>query len=294
MDKEICCESKKIGISDAGIANKWGDKRYKKLKAFGFDCFDFDSTNTTIPPYTYCQKDFIEFFKNEKKLADDAGITVWQMHGPWRSPKDSTVEEREERLEKMERSICGAALLGAKFWVVHPIMPFGIKDITTGNQNETRELNFEFMSKLLKTARREGVTICLENMPFVDFSLSSPTAIADFVKEIDDPFFAMCLDTGHANVCADWLSPANAVRKYGKYIKALHIHDNKGIQDDHRLPFYGTIDWADFSRAIFETNFDGVMSLECAPSKRLPDDILDETYLLYAKVAKRIYECHTY
>ncbi len=272
---------------------KWGDQHYSKLRSFGFDCYDFGMLDTTVLPYTLEGKEFDKYLQNEKRLADEAGITIWQVHGPWRYPPlDATEADRAERLEKMKRSIHGTAILGAKYWVVHPIMPYGTTDILTNNESETRELNLEFMSKLLPTAKQEGVTICLENMPYLDFSLSSPEVIIDIVKEINDPSFAMCLDTGHANVCRDWLSPATAVREYGKYIKVFHVHDNRGKRDEHLVPFGGSIDWSDFSRTLHDTNFEGTLSLECAPSSRLPDDICEDMYSLYFRIAKAVSELY--
>ncbi len=276
----------KIGISDS---RKWGNDHYSKLKSFGFDCYDFNMANTNVEPYIYDEKDFYQYLTNEKKLADEAGITIWQVHGPWRYPPlDETIENRAERLEKMKRSIRGTAILGAKYWVVHPIMPFGTKDVLTNNILETRELNLEFMNKLLPIAKQEGITVCLENMPMVDFSIASPTAIVELIEEINDQSFAMCLDTGHANICKDWHTPAEAIMEYGKFIKALHVHDNKGTRDEHLAPFNGTIDWQAFSAALHKSDFDGVLSLECAPSSNLPDDILEDMYSIYYKIAKAI------
>ena len=278
----------RFGISDS---RKWGENHYNKLKSFGFDYYDFDMANTNTVPYTFDEKEFADYLRHEKELADKAGITIWQVHGPWRfPPADGTVEDRAERLEKMKRSIQGSAILGAKYWVVHPIMPYGLNDVSSGKAKDTYELNLEFMSKLLPTAKQEGVTICLENMPMTDFAIASPTAIVDFIKEINDQSFAMCLDTGHANIITSWLTPAQSIREYGKYIKVLHVHDNHGNRDEHALPFFGTIDWKDFSKALHETAFDGVVSLECFPSDKLPSHISEEMYSVYFKTAKAVYD----
>ena len=283
--------SRKVGISDSRI---WGDKHYFKLKSFGFDYYDFNMANTNISPYTCSEDEFEKNLKNEKNLADAAGITIWQVHGPWRyPPRDEAEEDIIERFENMKRSIYAAAILGAKYWVVHPLMPYGTKDIPAGAAFKTRELNLEFMSKLLPFAKQEGITICLENMPFLDFSLSSPAAIVEFIKDINDPLFAMCLDTGHTNVCSDWSTPAKAMKEYGKYIKALHVHDNRGKRDEHLVPFSGTIDWNSFSITLQENDFDGVLSLECAPPHKLPNDICEDMYLLYSRIAKSIFDLHT-
>ena len=239
-------------------------------------------------PYTLEEKEFCEYLRKEKSLADEAGIEIWQVHGPWRWPQDATEEDRAERLEKMSRSIRGAAILGAKYWVVHPIMPFDTDDILKDKYAETHALNLEFFRKLLPVARQEGVIICLENMPFLAYTHSAPEEIVKLIREIDDPYLKMCLDTGHANMNSDWRSPAQSIREYADLIKVLHVHDNKGDRDAHLLPFYGTIDWEDFSKALHETNFDGVLSLETIPSADLPKDIYEDSFSLYYRVAKGI------
>jgi sugar phosphate isomerase/epimerase len=275
----------KIGIKDG---KKWGDQHYLKLRSFGFNCYDFNMSNINGLPYIYEGKEFEDYLKNQKRLADEAGITIWQAHGPWRGPHEATPEDRAEQLEIMTRSVQAASILGAKYWVVHPIMPFGLHDLKTGHAEQTKELALEFMKKLSAVGKREGVIVCVENMPFSEYSLSSPTSIAELVAELNDPYFAMCLDTGHANICPDWLTPAETVRKFRQYVKMLHVHDNNGEFDEHLHPFSGTIDWKDFSSALREVNFSGAVSLECCPSDNLPDDIYEDMYVLFCRMAKAI------
>lgn len=284
----------RIGIVNGTV---WGDDRYSKLKSCGFDCYDFNMFDMRLFVDSLTDKDFDGYFLNQKRLADEAGLTIWQTHGPWEyPPPDRTPEERAKRFELMKLSIHAAALLGAKYWVIHPLIPFGFEDAGTDFAAKTREVNFEFMRKLAEYAKLENITVCLENMPFRDFSLSSPEEIAKIADEINDPFFGMCLDTGHANMCADWGTPAQAVRKFKKHIKTLHVHDNGGRDDEHLLPYFGNIDWEDFKNALRETDFNGVLSLETAPCdklqsgicEKLSSGILEEMYSLYAKVAKAI------
>ena len=121
--------------------------------------------------------------QTKKKLAAEAGISIHQAHGPWRwPPRDLTAEDRAERMEKMKRSIYIAHLLGCPNWIVHPIMPFGIEDLDTENAAKTWEMNVEFMTELLKTAKEYDVTICLENMPMTKFSMATPEKILEFVR----------------------------------------------------------------------------------------------------------------
>jgi len=270
--------------------DRWGEKRYEKLKEHGFSCIDYGMADTDALIYSLDDKQFEEFLKKEKELAVAAEIEVSQVHGPWRyPPRDFSDEDRAERLKKMKRSIKATALLDCKFWVVHPIMPYTTVDLKEGKAYETREMNLQFMKELLKTAKEYGVIICLENMPMLNFSISTPTQILKFVNEINDENFKICLDTGHVNVFNN-LTVGDAVRELGDKIKVLHIHDNGGTDDDHLAPFSGGIDWVDFSKALKETGFDGVISLETLPDGNLDDLEYEKECIKLSGIAKKLAE----
>ncbi len=277
----------KIGISPAGFS-RWGEERYQKLKSLGFDCVDFDMISTNSEFYTASEDAFEARMQHEKALADAAGIIFSQVHGPWRCPPaDGTEEERAERKEKMVRSMRGAALLGCKNWVIHPLMPHGEYDIGSGNEADTRRINVDFFRDLVKHAREHGVTICLENMPFRGFCLSKPAEILSIVCEINDAHFKACLDTGHAAMY-EGVTPASALRELGDAVRAIHAHDNDGSYDYHGAPCTGVIDWADFVRALREIGFTGAFSMETHPDKSLPDAEFEKFYADLVKTASAL------
>lgn len=277
----------KIGIC-ANVYQRWGEECYRKIKEHGYSYIDYNMADTDTPLYSCSDKEFEDMLLLEKKRIHEAGIRVSQVHGPWRWPsKDGTAEDRAERMEKMKKSIRGTALLECKNWVVHPIMPYGIQDKNTENAKDTWNINLVFMKELLKTAREYDVTICLENMPMPDFSIGSPSEILRFVQTINDDHFKICLDTGHAAVY-EGLSPADAVRELRDEIRVLHIHDNNGHADQHLLPYFGIIDWADFGQALRECEFEGVFSYETAPPERLPESVYEEMCKMLVDIAKDI------
>ncbi len=277
----------KIGIRSDGCL-RWGTDRYKKLSELGFNALDFGMCNTETELYTCSEEQLLYTLTKEKELADQAGIEIFQVHGPWRFPvQDDTEEARAERMEKMKHSIRAAALLGAKNWIVHPIMPMGVHDLVTGKAEETWELNVRFMRELVKTAREFDVTINLENMPFTEFSISKPDDILRLIQEINDDHFKMCLDTGHVNKFPE-LSVGNEVRKMKDVIRTFHIHDNNGNQDQHTIPYFGTIDWADFGQALRDMDYKGSFSFETEPSPKLPSPMFDEMLTTMVNIAKHI------
>lgn len=263
----------KIGITESSYRVYPKEIRYQKMKEHGFTCADYGMSNTEVAPYTLDDAEFDAYLTEERRLAEDAGIVISQVHGPWRwPPQDATEEDRAERMEKMKRSIRGTAVLGCKNWIVHPIMPYGINELGTDDAQKTWDLNVVFMRELLACAKEHDIIICFENMPMPNFSLGSVEAIMRFVNEMNDDHFRVCLDTGHVNVFPGQ-TLYDAVHMIGDKLQTLHVHDNSGKSDEHRLPWLGTADWAGFGCALREIGFDGVFSYETGPAIALPVDL---------------------
>lgn len=238
----------------AGYGNAWAEK----MKEYGFDYVDYYLDGELRGQ---SEEAYRGAFLEQVARARDAGVTIWQLHGPWRyPPRDGTEEEREERFSVMRRSIelCGAA--GCPYWVIHPLMPFGAGD--DGDLARFREINLSHFRRLLPVAHDSGVTICFENMPMRGLSISTPEQTLAFVQEMDDPAFQFCLDTGHSIVMGQ--QPAEAVRMAGSHLRVMHVHDNDGTRDAHQLPTTGIIDWRAYRQALREIGFDGVFSIEMA------------------------------
>lgn len=281
----------KIGIG-ADSGSRYDENRYKKLREFGFTHLDFNMSNTETKYYTGTIEECESLILTVKAKAEEAGVKIHQVHGPFRWPAhDNTVEERAERMEKMKHSLRLTALIGVKYWVIHPLMPFGFEEriFNPGHEQETWDINKEFMSELLKVAKQYGIIICLENMPMPNFSIGSVQEILRFVEEMNDDNFKICLDTGHVSVYPDQ-SVGDAVRLLGDKICALHIHDNNGCNDNHWLPYQGVIDWEDFGLALKEINCQAVFNYETYPPQTMPDAVYEDTCKLMVKIAKTILE----
>ena len=278
----------KIGI---GSEAYWNDNDPASglalMKKHGFECMDYQKfTDTDGNPLFECSdEEFDALVSKDAAVIAAAGIEVSQTHGPWRyPPRDATEDDRRERFDKMARALRGTRLLGCKYMVLHPLMPFGMGD--DGDRDEYMRINTEFFTELCKVAEKEQVVICFENMPMPKLPIASPADILDFVKRIDSPYFKVCLDTGHASVLK--ISAGDAVRETGDYLKVLHVHDNNGRADQHLLPFSGVTDWQGFSKALKDIGFEGALSLECAVGKNLPDSIKEYHQIGLYMIAKEL------
>lgn len=252
----------KIGCC-TGSFSRFGADRYKKMAELGFLYADFGIRRMGCAE---TEENYLSYFKNERELADPAGVSIHQVHAPFAyPPKDSTREERELHLEELKKTIPIAKMLGARYWVVHPLLPFYGMD-EDSNYDENWKINLDFFSSLLPVAKEHDITICLENVPSSKYKrFLLPEETLRFIREINDEHFRMCLDTGH---CAYYgRSPAEIARLAGKDLAVTHVHDTKSVgRDEHLFPSFGIIDWKDLASALNEIDYNGVISLETGPS----------------------------
>lgn len=255
----------KLGIQNSEYTRTYGSAEgYKRMYAHGYRYADFQKLlNTEKEFFTQPLCAFETALKEERKIAEDAGILFSQAHGPWRyPPREQTEAEIKQRVEEFKKSIYGTAVIGSPNWIIHPLMPFGAD---TDEQAERMiEINREVFREICEYAKTMGITVCLENMPFLKLPIASVSSVVNFVREQGYDNLKMCLDTGHSAVFGDNLG--DAARLVGKdLLAALHVHDNDGKRDLHWRPEEGVIDWYGFTSALSEIGFEGVYSLETGP-----------------------------
>ena len=259
---------------------------FARLNKYGYDCGDFQMANTDDEIYHVSDEEFVKRLEVVKGFADKYNVKIHQMHGPWVwPPREETKEGQIERFEKMSKSISAAPILGCKYWVIHPMLPYGTYDIHLNKEKENWEFNLDYFSRLTEVAKKHNVTICLENMPWNSYSISTPYRIVELVEAINDEHFQCCLDTGHV-ACFNNYPVGDAVRTMGKYLKVLHVHDNHG-GDSHELPYLGKIDWEGFYKGLCDIGYDGVFNFECQPPHWLLNsesaDLMEKALVLIAK-----------
>ena len=89
-----------------------------------------------------------------------------------------------------------------------------------------------------------GVQILVENL------VSEPTSPAHLVEILEMGHLnsvGICLDLGHANITTGVTA---AIATLNTRIRSVHVHDNKGVKDEHLFPGDGTIDWAAAVKAL--------------------------------------------
>lgn len=255
----------KIGIGNYYLERYGLDVGAKRMAEDGYSFADLDFSDAESEFYTSTEDNFFMLAGRYKAALKKQGIEIFQIHGPWIfPPKDSTEEDRAVLFGKMTKALGIARFFGAKYMAVHPLMPYG--EHSSEKEDEVYLINKKFFSALASVAGKLGVTLCLENMPFLEFPLSKTDKILELIKDIGTPYLKLCFDTGHANMFGGRIG--DAVRDAGAdYIKIIHVHDNFGDADVHLPPYSGNVDWGDFCEALYDIGFDGVMSLETSPKE---------------------------
>jgi sugar phosphate isomerase/epimerase len=93
-------------------------------------------------------------------------------------------------------------------------------------------------------AEQMGVTLRLENM-----FLNTPEHIINVKKRLNSDAVKVCFDVGHFNVYSDkplnmWLDAIETD------LEEVHLHDNRGTEDDHLALGEGIIDFRTMTEGI--------------------------------------------
>lgn len=256
--------------------------RYAHIRALGYDTVDESLMDTEEAIY-HDEALFEKHCAAVRAATKNSGLEISQVHGAWPTD-DSTPEKRAEGQKYLRQSLYGCYLLGSKHLVIHPPMPYGWS--SEDDPDFVEEIAVQRMKDLMPDCEKYGVTLCLENMPMKAHRISVMPKIVEAVKKVDSKNVGVCLDTGHCNVFGHDLG--EAVRIAAPYLRVLHIHDNDGSNDLHRLPYLGTANWASFTTALAEIGFSGSLSLETGGpvSGRMPETVRTQAEKLTAATVR--------
>ncbi|NHN34508.1 sugar phosphate isomerase/epimerase family protein [Paenibacillus agricola] len=210
--------------------------------------------------------------------ADNHGVRITQMHGPVHGSTFSNLAHGMtlESFEKLlERSLRSAAILGVPWVVLHPT---NVTRVEGESFQEALEYNVNFYRKIIPVLEQTGVGIALENMigqrgtRITHFAL--PEELVELIDTLNHPLVGACWDTGHGHITS--LDQAASISTLGSRLKTTHIQDNDGTNDQHLLPYQGTIPWNEVVQTLKRIGYTGDFTYETHNSIRtLPDGIRD-------------------
>ena len=268
------------------------EEALQRLKEAGFDAADLSLFDTPNNP-RWSKENYREEAKKLGEYARSIGIPILQAHAYF--PPSPLFKELpyEEILERTDRGVEIGALAGAKVIVVHPLH-YGEYN---GHEEEWFERNMAYYARFKPICAQYGVQVCVENMwkrnAKRGFMIDHDTCSRpeEFIRYLDTlnadgkNHFTACLDLGHMVLVGE--DPVAMIRKMGKRIGALHVHDNNYHDDSHTLPGLGNMPFEEICAALKEIGYQGLFTLEADNFiKNLPDALLSSAVSFMAENAR--------
>lgn len=265
----------KISTSTFGVIQPYGmEEGLKMLREAGFEAIDYSITQNAMDWEESFFRDpanpaFAEHFRKIGQTVKDCGLEMYQCHAPYARVTISDPEFYTQLQKQTVRSIYAAKYMDCPNIIAHPVLH---RDFCDGKNKElARQTTLDYFSALVPALKETGVTMCIENLFFYinEEKRWAPNYcsdgedlcdIIDTLNKMHDPYFAACIDTGHAVVAQR--DPAEMIRILGHRVKVLHIQDNLGIRDEHLIPTEGKINWKAVATALGEVGYQGTFNFE--------------------------------
>ena len=224
----------------------------RRIKVVGFD--EVEICETHLDPRVYS----IEEVRKVKDVLGRIGLRLHSLHAPYAdvdlASKDSF--KREASLNLMMKSLDYCVELECPIMVLHPNSSESLKYLT---RRTMKQNTIDSVKTLADYARDLSVNIALENLHEhgVKRFGSTVSDLKLIIKNVGSDSVGICFDTGHANMIRwEGFSPEKEIRRAGKKLFTLHIHDNDGSGDRHWPLGRGTIDWDKVFEALRRVNPD--------------------------------------
>ena len=174
--------------------------------------------------------------------------------------------KRQAAVREAETAAAIAREIPARFMVVHLGTPT-VKSVPNDNSRAAAARSVE---EICRAAEPLGLRIALEVIPN-DLS-SAQALVAMLERDFDGSSVGICMDFGHAHLMGDL---ADAIELAAEHLITTHVHDNRGREDDHLVPYQGTIDWPAALVTMQKIGYEGTYLMELANSGS-PAAVLEE------------------
>lgn len=216
-------------------------------------------------------EDVLETAKKFANYLDEHHFEISQGH-LWLKIK---ICSDDTALKKLYEWIDLYEAIGVKNMVLHCDNLVG----TTFSRQERVEKNIEKLRVLAEYIKDKDITVCLENLrPHTPEERELVDRTADdllyMIERVGSSKLGICLDTGHLNLTDK--NQREFILKAGSKLKALHIADNEGVNDQHMMPFTkGTVNFVEVVKALREVNYSGLFNLEIPGERKIPLELRD-------------------
>jgi sugar phosphate isomerase/epimerase len=258
---------RQFGVSTHLYHNqRLGREHLLEIAAHGFEAVEVFATRTHFD------------YHNPAAVADlqqwlaEAGLELSSIHAPigeayqggrWSgmfSLASADGEARARAVAETEHALHIARRIPVRVLVAHLGLPRGTG--VAGRESDARPPDSRAAARrsigeLQRTAEPLGVRVAVEVIPN---ELSRARSLVHFIEEELEGFdVGLCLDTGHAHIDGDLVE---AIETVAEHLVTTDVHDNRGRNDDHLVPFEGSVDWPSALTALQKVGYEGPVLFE--------------------------------
>ena len=185
------------------------------------------------------------------------GLRIPMCHLPFFMPNPDDTAAMSRFAREIEAGLRAAAMLKIPDAAIHPI----VRHESRRTRQDWLTENVAFLTPLCDLASRLGIRLCVENMTGKPYATHPSEAVfgsraADVAELSAALSMDVCWDFGHANLTG--LCQSAELDQLRGRVRCLHIHDNDGTADAHRIPgecadrapLGGPVDWADAAEGL--------------------------------------------
>jgi len=220
---------------------------FKKISEAGFKhIFWCHEWNTD---YIYSELEI----KNIIKLLRKYNLKVLDLHASegkgnnWLSMNESI---RIAGVELVKNRIFMANKLSSEVIVCH----IKLEPINESEKQEYWNILYKSLNELKPYAKKHKVRIALEN----NHDDKDCNEIKKLLSEYDSDFLGFCYDSGHGNIG----NGINVLKELKDRLISIHLHDNDGKADQHKLLFSGTTNWNELAKILVESAYKKEINME--------------------------------
>jgi sugar phosphate isomerase/epimerase len=243
-----------------------------QIASYGFEAIELFATRSHFDYYDEGAIAALAEWLSETGLTLNsvhAPITASAAGGQWGERYSNAVADnarRQAAVREAEAALQIARRIPFNVLVVH----LGTPAATSQAGDNVRAAAFRSAEEICRLAEPLGVRIALEVIPNELSTAASLVALLE--RDLDAPHAGICLDFGHAHLMGD---VADAVETAAEHLIATHVHDNRRKDDEHLVPYQGSINWDMALMTMQKIGYDRTYLMELANTSA-PAPVLEE------------------
>lgn len=238
-----------------------GREHLAEIASYGFESIELFATRSH---FDYRDDAAVESLAQWLK---DTGLRLNSVHAPItnifgdlsRSTAYSNAvgahDRREAAVKETEAALQIAKRIPYDLLVLHLGTPANMRN----PDDNHRGAAIRSLEEVCQLAQPLGVRVAVEVIPNRLSDASSLVTIIE--QDLDGVPAGICLDFGHAHLMGE---VADAVETVAEHVIATHVHDNHGREDEHLVPYRGSIDWDLALVTMQKIGYEGTYLMELA------------------------------